>query len=172
MTVKAEQIDFSGVQKEIGRGGSVKIPPGMYKVKIAGVEKKWKDNDKTNAAYYNWKFQITEGKHKGVPLYYITSLKPEALWNLRNLIHAVSSKNVAGRSVKFNPETLIGRSLAVDVADDEFTRDGVSKIVSRAVDVQPLSVLEEGDEEEESEEEEEESEEEEEDLEDVDLDEI
>jgi hypothetical protein len=164
---RKETIDFSGVSEEIGARGR-HIPPGNYKCKIVSGEKKWKDNDKSNVPYFNWKFQVVDGKEKGAPLYYTTSLKPEALWNLRNLIFAATGKNVAGKSVNFSPDTLVGKAVGVVVEDDEWK----NKVVSRAVDVMAVKDLEGEDDEDEEETEEEEEEEEDEELEDVDLDEI
>jgi hypothetical protein len=155
-----ERIDFRGVPKEIRKRGA-RIPEGDYLVKIVDVERK--KGDKSGLPYYNWKFQVVEDaqgktKHAGVPLYYVTSLKPEALFNLRNLIHAATEgkRNPAGRVSNFDRKSLIGKQIGVTVEDDEF--DG--KIRSRAVDVMPKSQLEAEEEEEEEDEEEEYDEEE------------
>lgn len=163
---RKETIDFSGVSKEIG-AREAKLPPGDYKFKIIGVEKKWKDNDKSNAAYYRWEMSVAEGDHKGTKKSYTTSLKPEALWNLRNLIHAATGKNVAGKSLAFNPDGLVGKFLMGTVEDEEWVKNGESRMSSKVVDVQPVSEGTDDDEDEEETEEEED-----EDLEDVDLDEI
>lgn len=167
---KKEKIDFSGVSKEIGARGR-HIPPGDYECKIVAVTKKWKDDDRTNVPYFNWKMEVAKGQEKGAPLYYTTSLKVEALWNLRNLIYAVTKKNVAGKSLSFDPETLIGKRVGVTVEDDEYK----DKLVSRAVDVFNLEERaeeSEDEDEDDEDEEEEDSDEEDEDLDEVDLDEI
>ena len=165
-----ERIDFRGVPKEIRKRG-VRVPEGDYLVKIVQVERK--KGERSGAAYYNWKFQIVEDaqgktKHAGVPLYYVTSLKPEALFNLRNLIHAATEgkRNTAGKVANFDRESLIGKQIGVTVEDDEYE----GKIRSRAVDVMPKSqlVAEEEDEEEDEEDEEEYDEDEDEDEEDED----
>lgn len=159
--MKKMKLDFSGVSQEIGARGR-HIDPGDYECKIVSVARKYKDNDETNVPYLSWKFEVRKGPEKGAPLYYITSLKTEALWNLRNLIFAATNKNVAGKALNFDPDNLIGKILMVTVEDDEYK----GKITSRAVDVQPLKGKDEEEDEEEYEEEEEE------DLEDVDLDEV
>lgn len=168
--MKKEKIDFSDVPKEIRRGGgSKRIPEGDYPLKIMKVEKRWKDNDKSNPPFFSWQIQVSEGPAKGTLFYYTTSLKPNALFNLRNLIHAAVGKNVAGKSVTWDPESIVGKKIAGTVQDEEFEK----KIRSKLVDVFPLSELEEededADEEEEVEEEETDEEEDEEDLEDVDV---
>lgn len=180
-------VDFSGVPEEIGRR-SMNIPPGTYVVKIVSAEERYKDNDTSNVPYLSWKMEVAKGQFKGVPLYFITSFKPEALFNLRNLINAALGKNVAGRAVDFKPSSLYGKLIEGVVDDDEYVKDGKSQIRSKLVDVAPLSDSDDEEEDIETEEEEDEEPEEkpkakkkdkkkkskddDEDLEDVDLDEI
>ena len=175
---KSIRIDFSGVDKDI-RQRAKHIQPGDYACKIVSWKKKWKEDDKSNPPYLQWRFQIVDGKAKGVPLYYITSLKTDALFNLRNLIFAATDgkKNVAGKSVDFDPDALVGKKIAVLVDDEEWE----GRVRSKAVDVRPLSELsgdegesddEEDDEEEEDSDEDEEEDDEEEDLDEVDTDDI
>lgn len=181
---KTERLDFSGVPKE-RRQRFRRIPEGEYRAKIMSVRKKWKDNDKTNTPYFAWTLQITDGKYKGTPFIENTSLKKEALFNLRNLIFAASDgkKNVAGRnSVNFNPDVLLGKQVGIVVEDEEWD----NKMRSTIGSIIPLSELGEEDEDEEEgededededeadedEEEDDEGEEEEEDEDEEDLDEV
>jgi hypothetical protein len=159
-STKAMEVDFTGTDTEI-RQRAKHIPPGNYMTKIVGWKKKYKDNDKSNAPYISWRFQITEGKHKGTPLFENTSLSPDALFNLRNLIFAATDgkKNVAGKKIKFNPDNLVGKAILCVVEDDEWN----NKIRSVVADVRPPSEAEEEEEEDEEEEDEEEEEEEDED---------
>lgn len=169
--MKKEKIDFSGVPEDIkSGGGSVHVPPDDYKVKITKCEKKYKDDDRSNVPYFLWSLQITEGEFKGKTLRSTTSLKPEALFNLRNLIFAVKGKNVAGKTVNFDPDTLVGEKLAVTVEDNEYTRNGKTKIGSQVVDFIPLKDLKDDDDDEDDDEAEE-SDDDDDDLEDVDVDE-
>jgi hypothetical protein len=124
-----------------------------------------RNSERSGSRYINWRLQVSNGEFKGKTLYLTTSLKPEALWNLRNLIHAATTKNVAGKAVSFDPDTIVGKVVAITTVDDEYE----GKIRSTVQDVRPKDELEtEEDEEEEGDEEEEEEEE----LEDVDLDEV
>ena len=174
------KIDFSGVDKEIRKGGgkAAHVPEGDYLLKIVEAElRRTKDG---GGRYYSWRFTITSpAKFKGKTVYDITSLKPDALWNLRNLIHAAMGRNVAGKVVNFSPETLYGKIIAATLEDDEYTPDdGPTKVRSRPADYRPKAELnlagdeDEEDEEDEEEEEEEEEDEDEEDLEDVDVEDI
>lgn len=181
---KGIRIDFRGVPKEIRRGqGARRLPEGDYLLKIIEGEKRM-NRDETSS-YINWRFAVAKGPQKGAPLFDNTSLKQNALFNLRNLIHAAVGKNVAGSVVNFRPETLYGKIVAATVVDDEVpASEGRSaKMRSRPVDYRPKDKLtdtgtdeEEEDEEEEEldeeEEEETEEEDEDEDLEDVDIEEL
>jgi TATA-binding protein-associated factor Taf7 len=174
---KKLKVDFSGVDKEIkkGSGRAAKVPEGDYLVKIVGHEVRTTKDKKSK--YISWKNQIVEPKKfKGKTLYGTTSLKPEALWSLRNLIHAALGKNVAGKAVEFDPEKIYGKVVGASVEDNEYTKDGTTKVTSQVSTWFPKEEYEEGTEEEEEEEddddEEEEEEDDDEDLEEVDVDEL
>jgi hypothetical protein len=170
------KVDFSGVDKEIRSGGrAAHVPEGDYLAKPVNAE--LRKSEKSGSRYLSWRFQVIEPKKfKGKTLYDRTSLKPDALWNLRNLIHAAIGKNVAGKVLNLDPEVVYGKPLMITVEDDEYE----GKIRSQIVDYQPkdkYNEAEEADDEEDEddeteEEEEEEEDEEDEDLEDVDVEEL
>jgi len=171
------KIDFSGVDKEIRSGGrAAHVPEGDYLAKPVNAE--LRKSERTGGRYFSWRFQLVEPKkYKGKTLYDRTSLKPDALWNLRNLIHAATGKNIAGKVLNFDPEVVYGKPLMITVEDDEYE----GKIRSQIVDYQPADKYEENgggedededDEDEGDDEEEEEEDEDEEDLEDVDVEEL
>jgi uncharacterized protein DUF669 len=166
---KTMRIDFGGVPEERRQRGR-HIPEGEYAAKIVSWKKRYKDDDKTNVPYLQWVIQVADGKYKGVPLYENTSLKKDALFNLRNLIYAATDgkRNVAGKTVEFNPDALVGKRICIVVEDNEYN----NTIRSQIADVRPISEMEEEEEGEEEEEEFEEEEEEEEALDEVDVDEL
>lgn len=164
---KKMRIDFGGVDKEIRRGGrGVRIPEGDYVLKI--VECSEETGERSGAKYLRWTFQIAEGEHKGKRLRMNTSLKPDALWNLRNLIHAALGSNVAGKAVNFDPEKLYGKIVGGAVEDNEFN-DRITSQVASVFPREEANPVEESDEEEEEEDVEEEEEDEDEELEDVEV---
>jgi Protein of unknown function (DUF669) len=170
--VAKEKIDFSGVPEDIkkGSGKSAHVPEGDYAVKIAGVESR---ESNAGSKYFSWKFVINQGPQKGKTVYGSTSLKPEALWSLRNLIHAATGKNVAGKVVGFDPDNLIGKIVGAAIEDNEYRKDGKTVLKSQVSTCFPIDELEEADEEEEEEEDDEEVEDEDDDdLEDVEVDDI
>lgn len=141
---KAYDVDFSGVEKEIRKGGKSgkQIPEGDYIVKVVGMERR--QNKAEDGYMFVWRTQIVSDakgktKQKGNTYYYNTSLKPQALFNLRNVIHALSNgkKNPAGSSMKIDPADWVGKQAGVTIEDDEY--DG--KIRSAITDWIPLKDL-------------------------------
>jgi len=173
---KARKIDFSGVDKEIKKGGGAgkRIPEGDYVVKI--VEGDWHKDEDKKVTGVKWVCQVVQGKHKGVKLRGFTSLKPDALWSLRNLIHAATGNNVAGKAVNLDIDKLVGKKVGAAVEDNEYTKNGKTKISSQINTFFPADEVgdtdedeEDDDDETEDDEEEDEEDDEEDDLEDVEV---
>lgn len=168
---KKFKVNFEGVDKEIRRGGGrVHIPEGDYLGKI--IEAELKTSERSGSRYFSWKFQVADGKFKGKTLYMTTSLKPEALWNLRNLIHAALGKNVAGKQVDFDPEKLYGKLVGMSVEDNEYTKDGTTRVTSQVASVFPKEELEKSDDDSDDDDEEEVEEDDDDDLEEVEVEEL
>lgn len=168
---KKVRIDFGEVDKEIrGRSQrSTRVPEGDYIVKIqdGSVE----ESERSGSSYIRWKLQIVQpATHSGKTLYANTSLKKAALFNLRNLIHAATGKNVAGRALDFDPEKVFGRTVGCSVEDNEYP-EGSGKVRSQVQSFFPEAEAQIADEEE-TEVEDETEYEEEEDLEEVEVDEL
>jgi len=140
---KSYKVDFGGVEKEIGKRSGKHIPEADYVLKVADVERR--KNKAGDAYYFSWKLQVVtdaqgKKKHAGSTFYFTTSLKPEALFNLRNMIHACTNgkQNVAGKAINFNPQQYIGSKIGGTVEDDEYE----GKLRSVVSDVMPLKDLE------------------------------
>lgn len=148
------RVSFKGVDKEI-RGKSersARVPEGDYALKI--VNGRFKTDDDDEVTGINWRFQIVKpSKYKGKTLFGYTHLSPESLWNLRNLIHAATGKNVAGKALDLDLEKLYGKIVGAAVEDDEYNK----KIRSKPQAFFPVSEL--GDDEDEDEEDDDEEEE-------------
>ncbi len=166
---KAMKISFAGVDKEIKKGGrAAKIPEGDYLFKIVDFEVR--TNKSEDGKYINWKCQVAKGKFKGKIQYGMTSLKTDALWNLRNLIFAATGKNVAGKAINFDPSNLIGKLVGGNVEQEEYEKKMRSRIQSffPEADIEEADEDDEEDDDEEDEEDEDEEDEDEEDDEDED----
>jgi len=169
---KKIKVNFTGVQKDITKGGSgARIPEGDYLGKI--IDQELKPNNAGDSKYFRWAIQVAQGEFKGKKVYLNTSLKPDALWNLRNLIHAATGKNVAGKQLDFDPEKLYGKLIGMTVEDNEYTKDGKTKVTSQVASTFPKEELEESDDDDDDDEDEDEEEDDDEDeLEEVETDEL
>lgn len=177
------RVSFKGVDQEI-RGKSersARVPEGDYALKI--VNGRFKTDDDDEVTGINWRFTIVKPKkYKGKTLFGYTHLSPESLWNLRNLIHAATGKNVAGKALDLDLEKLYNKIVGAAVEDDEFNK----KIRSKPQAFFPVSELgkevdeeeeddeddEEDDDETEEEEDDEDEEDDDDDLEDVEVEEL
>jgi hypothetical protein len=175
--VPKRKINFEGVAKEIRSGGrAAHVPPGDYLLKI--VKGEWTESPEKETPGINWRFTVVKPeKYKGKTIYDSTWLSAKALWNLRNLIFAATGKNVAGKSLSFDPEMIEGKVVMATVDDDEYKKDKKTVVRSRPVDYQPKEKYgetddEDEDDDEDTEEDDEEEEEDDEELEDVDLDDL
>lgn len=73
-------VDFKGVE-----GKRQVIPEGDYTFRVDEVTKDVGDK----GDYLAWVFQVEEGDRKGAKVWYNTSLTPQSLWNLRNLLETL-----------------------------------------------------------------------------------
>jgi len=117
-------IDFTGVKS--GGGGGDKIPEGEYLVTVKEVNEEV--SEKSGKPYLNWVLEIAEGKYAGKRLYHITSLQPQALFNLRNTLEAAGVE-VPEKLVDVNLDDLIDRVLGVSVEHEEYQGKKKSKVV-------------------------------------------
>ena len=77
-------VDMDGVSSR------ALLPEGEYPVRVKGIELKTSDN--SGKDYLEWEFETFDTgdeKLNGVTLYYMTSLQPKALFNLRGLLEAM-----------------------------------------------------------------------------------
>lgn len=112
------KVDFSNVSE----GGGFRVPAGEYIVKVKNVEQKvGQDSGKP---YLNWELEIISGDKsaKGKTLYYKTSLQPQALFNLRNVLIALGV-DVPKKAMNIDLAKLKGKIMGVIVDDDEFRND-------------------------------------------------
>jgi hypothetical protein len=140
------RINFKGVDKEIRSGGrSFRFPEGDFLFKV--IKHEARKNESSGARGISWQMQCVSPKYKGKTLYHYTSLKPEALWNLRNLVFACTGRNVAGKVLDFDPTSIYGKIFAGTTEDDSYIRDegGANEkevIKSVLADIRPKSQLE------------------------------
>ena len=159
------EIDMTGV----GVGGRL-CPEGIHKVQVEDVTPEISAS--SEKPYLAWKFRTADGSYR---LYHNTSLQPQALFNLKQVLIALGVE-VPNSVMKLNLDEVVGRKCYVEVEHEMYE----GKKRARIIDFLAKDAVEEfeDDEEEEAEweaaegEEEEEEEEEEDELDQVSLDEL
>ena len=114
--------------KDVSAGGV--IPEGEYAVTVdeVSVEESQQGNQ-----YLKWVFKVLDGKQKGSKIYHNTSLLPQSLFNLKNLLIALGVP-VPDKAFQLNLDECEGCNCGVTIAHE--TYDGKKR--SRVTDVFPL----------------------------------
>lgn len=126
----AISVDFSKVEERRESGKAIHVPPGDYLARVAGCEQRSKKDD-TSSKYLSWKLEIIKPEKytgKGF-IYFVTSLKEEALWNLRNFLEDLGV-TVPKSIVKIPIKTIVEKKmvLGITVDDDEYNEKVKSKV--------------------------------------------
>ena len=122
---KGLRVNFTGVETR------VLLPEGLYHSVVDNVEV-----EEGNAApYLKWTFKTKDEDSKldGKPLYYNTSLAPQALWNLRNLLETLGVET-PDSEVDLVPSEWHGLELMLKVQHEEWE----GKTRAKVTDFQPL----------------------------------
>lgn len=124
-------VDFSNVEDRREGGSAAHVPEGDYLLKVVGCE--LKDNKDKTSKYLSWRCQITEpSKYRSAgSVWHTTSLKPEALWNLRNFMEDLGL-NVPKKAVDIPIAAIVKKQLVfgATLADDEYNGKIKSKIAA------------------------------------------
>lgn len=118
---KAKRVTIPGMS---GVEGRVTIAEGEYRVRVAEVS----EEDGQNYPYLKWKFNVTGKVHDGAPLFYNTSLAPQALWNLRGLLEAMQF-DIPDDDLEIDPSEFTDLELMVNVEHDTYDGKKQAKIV-------------------------------------------
>lgn len=109
-------VDFSKVEES----KSFEIPEGKYLAKVESVNVSDKEGD-SGFYFLIWRLKITTAPAKNLHINHITSLKPSALFNLRDTLTALGV-NVPKGKVKLNASLFSkfkGRELGIEVYERE-----------------------------------------------------
>ena len=112
-------VDFSGVEER------KTVPEGNYICKVKKVEAK--TSESSGSRYLKWTLTIGVGEYKNNNLYHITSLKPQALFNLRNTLIACGI-DVPLSAINVDTDKLPGKILGVTVYHEEYNGKPSAKI--------------------------------------------
>lgn len=108
---KKLRVDFTGVDVRI------LVPEGDYHASVAETALE----DGSAAQYIAWKFKIHDDDKKinGQHVYYNTSLAPQALWNLRNLLEALGVETPSSE-MDLDLESYAGLELMIRVEHESY----------------------------------------------------
>ncbi|MBT9168105.1 MAG: hypothetical protein DDT19_01450 [Syntrophomonadaceae bacterium] len=128
------RVDFTGVSS-----GFEKIEPGVYLARVKKIEQRMSQAQKP---YLNWVFVIIGGDYDGRNVFYMTSLAPNALWKLKDVLakaFGYSRRDLAGE-FDLDTEALIGEEIAVVIGEEEYN----GEMRDRVIDVVSASAVGEG----------------------------
>lgn len=106
-------IDFSNV-KEASTYAPRRLPEGTYRALITKV-----DETTSKAGNPMWVYAISPADHPTAVYPYYLLLEDRHLWKLRALLLA-AGKDVPKKKVAVDPESIVGREIMIDLADDEW----------------------------------------------------
>lgn len=129
--------------KDVSVGGV--IPEGEY---IVAVDEVSVEDSQQGNQYLKWVFKVIDGPQKNSKIYHNTSLLPQSLFNLKNLLIALGVP-VPDKAFQLNLDECEGCNCGVTVTHE--TYDGKKR--SRVTDVFPLDASDVEDTDEEAEEE-------------------
>lgn len=133
---KAKVLDFSGV-KDRGRYNPKHVKEGPYKAKVVAVTETEAKTDEEDM----WVFEVHPvGISRPGSYPYYCKLVPNQMWKVRNLFTAAGLK-VPKKKVKVDPSKVVGRTIGVEMEDDEYE----GKLKSVIGDVFPVSELDDRD---------------------------
>lgn len=108
------EVDFSGVES----GGSRHVEDGEYLAQVVSVEQQ--EGESSGQPYLAWKWKIIEeGDAKNATVYDNTSLTPQALWRLRNLLESIGEEVPDGR-MRLVLDKYVGRKCRIEVTNETY----------------------------------------------------
>lgn len=102
------KVDFSKVRDS--------VVAGTYIAKVKSIKQ---ETSSTGGQYLKWELVVLTGASKGLTVNHITSLKPEALFNLRNTLIACGY-NIPKSAVNVDINKCIGKMLGIEVTMREY----------------------------------------------------
>ena len=120
------RVDFTDVQSNFEP-----IPEGKYDAVVFDVEQRISQAQKP---YLNWLLKIQGGEFDGRSAFFMTSLSPNALWKLKQVLHNLgwTSEELAG-NLELDLVDLAGKECTIVITHEEYngeTRSRVSDILA------------------------------------------
>jgi hypothetical protein len=116
-------VDFTGVES----GGRRSIPDGVYSAAVAKITEE--EGSESGQPYLKWVFKVTGPTCKGAQVYHNTSLQPQALFNLKNLLEAMGADDLDGE-FELDLGSYIDEEVGFEIVNEEYQGKPSPKIVA------------------------------------------
>jgi len=131
-------LDFSKVKDT-----AESVAPGTYKAKVEEITKVDGDEAPSGHAYLKWSLKILTGSAKGLHINHITTLKPDAMFGLKNTLEACGYK-IPKSAVSLDIAKVLNKELGIEVKNVERngkTYPNVSKTFKASEFIDPSNTL-------------------------------
>lgn len=102
-------VDFSNVTSR------TLVPEDDYDAEVSDCTIETSDNGN----YLKWVFEVAEGEHAGAKIFHNTSLLPQSLWMLRNVLVSLGIE-VPASQMQITPGKYVGKRCGISVAHREY----------------------------------------------------
>ena len=111
-------VDLTNVE-----GGDFELlPEGTYNATVYEVE----FNEEKN--YLNWEFRITDADYEDRRAWTITSLKPNALWKLKQILNRIAPEMDLSGQLNIDTDELGGLPCRLDIIHEEYKGDTKARV--------------------------------------------
>jgi hypothetical protein len=119
-------VNLQGVKTELEQ-----LPKGRYLCNVYAIEKK--ANNKGDGFYIQWTLKVSadhpDEDYTGRTLYYITSLKQDALWNLKRTLIALGDEpDDLDQELDIEPEDYLGRQCVADCKTEMYQGEPKTRV--------------------------------------------
>jgi len=116
-------VDFTGVSD-----GMDPIPEGIYNARVFDVELRTSVN--SGNQYLNWTFRIDGGEYDGRRLFFVTSLKKDALWNLKRTLKALQfGGDLNGQVDLGDLDNFLGKQCRISVGIENYLGEPRNRVL-------------------------------------------
>ena len=102
------------------------IPEGRYQATVFDVEQK--PSKSSDFPYLNWQFKIQGGDYDGRRVFMMTSLKPNALWKLKDVLDEIAPEIDTSGKLDLDLTELMGLNCRVEVIQEEYKGDMKNRV--------------------------------------------
>ena len=149
-------VNFTGVEDRRG-GSAAHVAEGDYLLKLDSAEVK--KNQNNDGKHVLWVFSIVDGPQKSSgKIYHRTTLKPESLWALRNILSDLLQKDIPKKALNIDFSKYTGKQIGATIEDDEPYENKVKSKIAFTFPASDFEKLSDGEEVEDSDDDEDEEE--------------